>query len=399
MRKSLTLAVLLLTAYGTWLFTSHSDPVRQFRSCDLTVYRAAGMCVRNAQDPYVEECLSRAAKAMDLTYLSGTLYRYPPPLAACLSVIPPPNSIAWFGVMASLFLLAMVFLAQLFPSRPLWVIPIATLFPPVLFDLFVGQLNLALLASLVLLMYALRWERSWVGVFFGFALAMKPLLWPVVMVLLGARQWRPLAAMALGFCMASAAGIILWPEGWMAYLAGPAFPFPTLRPEDAHTVNQSLQAGILRLTTETRWSSPLVPLPGLAAIAGHIIMWGTLCFSLFLGWRAPLQINIPLAGCLAVMASPLAWEPVFVLTLPAMYVAFERCPAGWARVGVIAATLLLIGQRALDFFANNPEAYPWLRTWGPTSLAMWGNLLLVGLLCFDALSLRLDESQAMSPSP
>ena len=395
MRKALVLAALLLAAYGTWLFTSHSAPIQQFRSCDLTVYRAAGMCVRNAKNPYVEECLSRQATAMGWTYLQGTLYRYPPSIAAYFSVIPPPTSIAWFVAMASLFLLALVFLARLFPSKPLWVIPVAALFPPVLFDLFVGQFNLALLASLVLLMYALRHERSWVAMFFGIALAIKPLLWPVVMVLLAARQWRILTAVALGFCVASAVGIVLWPDGWAAYLTGPAFPFPALKPEDAHTANQSLQAGLLRLTTETRWSSPLVPLPGLAAAAGQIVMWGTLCFSLFLGWRATLTVAVPVAACLAVMASPLSWEPVFVLTLPAIYLAFEHHPAGWARIWVITATLLLMGQRGLDFFANNPEAHPWMRIWGPTSLAMWGNLLLMGLLCFDAVSSRLSKSPTL----
>lgn len=132
-------------------------------------------------------------------------FRYAPGVAVLFSALaplsPPAARLAWMLVIVGAVLAIRALLARRFGARAWWAAPVAilALASPLVFELQYGQVNVVLLA-MVVLAFALEdaGHPAWAGALLAFPVAAK--VAPLVLGLewLARRRWRALAGMALG---------------------------------------------------------------------------------------------------------------------------------------------------------------------------------------------------------
>ena len=289
---------------------------------DLFVYRYGGRAVLDGLPLYEAD-----------DPVTGYPFTYPPFAAVVmvpLALIPVWLSAALWtatsvGAMAAVVVVARRALGQ---TTPGWLVALLTAaavaLEPVWQNLSFGQVNVLLM--LAVLVDLVGPQRRWSGVLVGIAAGVKltPLLFVVLLVLIGRRTaaGRALVAfagtVALGFAVIPGPAASYWTEGLFdASRVGP--------PALAH--NQSVYGALSRLLdgepSTLLWLAVAGPLAlAVLLLAAH-------------RWRAGERV---LGTCLAALAmliaSPVAWSHHWVWAVPVALVLWER--SRWVGVAWVA---------------------------------------------------------------
>lgn len=290
---------------------------------DLQVYRAGGEHVL-AGEPL---------------YGGGVLLTLPfvyPPTAALLfvplSVLPlTVLKIVW----TAMSLAAIGYVVRRCGAGTGWsviaLVAVATWLDPVRTTLYLGQINLLLLALVVGDVLGRPGSR-WRGVGVGAAAALKltPLLFVGYLLLIGRIR---AAVTALGvFAATVALGFVLAPADSATYWLGGTFLAADRISPPAATTNHSLNGLLARTFGEV----PVAYLIGAAALVG------------LTGWLARRAhrsgddlLAVTLCGLCTAAVAPFAWSHHWVWTVPLLVLVVAR-QAWWALAGLLVATLAVI---------------------------------------------------------
>lgn len=224
-----------------------------------TLYDAhAYWLAANAEHPYA----TTIEAGFDDT-VSPYKYRYPPPLA---QVLAPAGLLPWpvFGGLWVAFLFA-VFLVL--AGR--WA-PLVLLFPPVLGELYFGNINLLLALAIVL---GMRWPAAWAFVLLTKATPGVGLLWFAFR-----QEWRSLAVAVTAtigvavISLALAPG--LWEEFWQALVvqAPAAVDVPPLAIQVSLPIRLAISVAVVfwAARTDRAWLVPVAALVAAPAIWGMV---------------------------------------------------------------------------------------------------------------------------------
>ena len=284
---------------------------------DLEVYRAGGQFLLDGRGLY------DGGVVLDLLP-----FVYPPVAAvlfAPLALLPLPLlKVLWTALGVALLAHLAWRMTNSMPAVVL-VTALATWLDPVRTTLYLGQINIVLLA-LVLLDLLGRRDSRWRGVGVGLAAAIKltPLLF--VAYLLVRRRFRAAATAVATFTAASLAGFALAPADSVTYwLHGTFAAADRISPVDS-TANHSLNGLLTRLDLD-----PLY-LVG-AAVLVVVTLW--------VARRCDELLAVSLVGLCSAAAAPFAWSHHWVWVVPLLVaLAAQRA---WVPVGVVlAATLAVI---------------------------------------------------------
>lgn len=284
---------------------------------DLEVYRAGGRFLLDGLPLYA------GGVVLDLPFV------YPPIAAvlfAPLSLLPlPVLKVAWTALGVAL-LGHLAWRTTRSTAAVVLVTALATWLDPVRTTLYLGQINIVLLA-LVLLDLLGRRDSRWRGVGIGLAAAIKltPLLF--VAYLLVRRRFRAAATAMATFTAASLAGFALAPADSVTYwLHGTFAAADRISPVDS-SANHSLNGLLTRL---------LGPNP-LYVIGAAVLVVATL----WLARRGDELLAASLVGLCSAAAAPFAWSHHWVWVVPLLVALVAR--RDWVPVGVVlVATLAVI---------------------------------------------------------
>lgn len=285
---------------------------------DLHVYRYAGQAVLDGTHVYDAD-----------DPVTGLPFTYPPFAAVVmvpLALVPGWLAAALWTAMSVACVAAAVVVVRHADGRtaPGWLVALvgaaAIGMEPVWQNLTFGQVNAILM--LALLVDLVRPERRWSGVLVGVVAGLKltPLVFVVLLVLVGRRTSAGRAVMAfaatvaVGFVAMPAASASYWTDDLLvASRVGP--------PELAH--NQSVVGALTRLLDEP--PSTLLWLCVAGPIALAVLVVGVL------RWRRgdPL-LGVCLAAMAMLLASPIAWSHHWVWAVPVAVVLWDR--SRWAAV-------------------------------------------------------------------
>ncbi|MGQ0778498.1 MAG: glycosyltransferase 87 family protein [Pseudonocardiales bacterium] len=345
---------------------------------DLAVYQAGGQAWLDARPLY------EGAFPMPLGI--SLPFTYPPFAALCFSVLALVPHVA-LAVVFSVGSFAALLVAVRATGAALWrdfgwphaalIGCLAVAFEPVWKTLLLGQVNLYLMAIVVVDLLAVRAGR-YRGFLIGLAAAIK--LTPAVFLLYLAagRQWRAIVNAVVAFAACTALAALIRPRDSVTYW------FTTLLDPGrigglAYTGNQSVRGALHRLglsaATERTWW---------VAVGGLVIVLGGLAA---LRWRRagqdpPALITIAMVGLLV---SPVAWSHHWVWLVPALLVLAhlamqQRSRLLAATTGLIAVTALVAAHQLLPQEDDRELAWSlWQHLLGNSYLWL-GLLLLVVLL-------------------
>ena len=207
-------------------------------------------------------------------------YKYPPPLA---QVLAPLHAIgvpwpAFFGAWTALLLVSLAWMGRR------WTL-LFLLFPPVLGELWLGNLNILLGLAVVI---GMRWPAAWAFVVLTKITPGIGLLWFVVR-----REWRQLAVALAATAAISLVSLVLAPDLWSGFLEAS-------KTQLAATVDVPRQA------------AP-IPLPLRLVVSAVLVVWGARTDR---AWVLPIAVGLSVPflwwNAIAVMvaAVPLAgWRP------------------------------------------------------------------------------------------
>ncbi|MFC7495282.1 MULTISPECIES: glycosyltransferase 87 family protein [unclassified Nocardioides] len=298
---------------------------------DLFVYQHAGRSVLDGlpvygvRDPVMDLPFTYPPFAAVLMVPLGAL-----PTWAAGALVTGASAAALAGVVHSL---------RRAQGRPLGPWPVVVLclgalaMEPVWQNLVFGQLNILLM--LAVLVDVLRPERRFSGVLVGIAAGVKltPLVFVVLLLLLGRRAAAGRAALA--FAGTVAVGFLVMPGQASAYwtdrLVDPERIGP---PALAH--NQSIDGALTRLLDGPPPTLLWVAVAGPVALA---VLWTAARW-----WRDDRVLGACLAGLAMLLASPVAWSHHWVWAVPLTLVLWERsrwAGVAWAAVFVARPMLWL----------------------------------------------------------
>ncbi|MDO5511200.1 glycosyltransferase 87 family protein [Corynebacterium sp.] len=274
---------------------------------DIDVYRAGAQAFLDGDNLYTRD-YRVGGTTLPFTY---------PPLAALLFV---PLTWVPYGValvtwtVASVVLLWWCLVIVVRHAVPgahhrviaTWILPLALLSEPVRETLAFGQINIILMA-LVLVDTLTR--RPWLprGVLIGLAAAIKLTPAVFILVFLVRRQWRDAAvtfAFGVGFTLAAA--LVSWGNSWTYWLE-------TLTDTgriggEAYASNQSIRGVLARLAEPGERADSLLWL---------VLVIGALGLVVAAMWRARTMLaTVLLASTVALVCSPVSWSHHWVWLIP-----------------------------------------------------------------------------------
>lgn len=191
---------------------------------------------------------------------------------------------------------------------------------PFLATLGLGQIYGFLTAGLTLCWLAGR--RNWIvveGIALGLVVALKPSLFPLLLLPAVRKKWRTLWAALSAVLLGSLVGVLA---------AGPS-SLPTWlllvlsKPFETYFDNASLPATIVRLATRTDWGRPVVELPIVV-----VLVFAYILASVIVGvtvWQIGRVESEEMCGlwaltAAALLVSPLTWHNYLVLLAPGVLV-------------------------------------------------------------------------------
>ncbi len=365
-------AVALIAAAAALAGWLHSDLT------DLHVYRHAGQALLDGLSPYAAD-----------DPVTGLPFTYPPFAAVVmlpLAALPAQAAAAvWTATsVAALAAVVVIALREVHVDARGWLVAAlvigALALEPVWQNLSFGQVNLVLMAAVVVDLT--RPDRRFSGVLVGLAAALKltPLVFVVLLLLVGRRGAAGraaltfLATIAVGFAIAPGAAASYWTLGLLdADRVGP--------PWLAH--NQSAYGVLTRLLGESPsvllWLGIALPLGG-AALLVAAAWWR----------RGERLLGTGIAGLAMLLASPVSWSHHWVWAVPVAV-------ALWPHARGLAAAWTAV-------FVARPVLWP---PWGERRELAWGFvdhlvgnayvLAAVGLVIWAAARLA-QESVEPDPS-
>jgi alpha-1,2-mannosyltransferase len=212
-------------------------------------------------------------------------------------------------------------------------VAVATWLDPVRTTLYLGQINLLLLALVVGDVLGRR-DSRWRGVGVGLAAALKltPLLFVWYLLLVGRIR---AACVALGvFAATVALGFVLAPADSVAYWLQGRFAAADRISPPAATTNHSFNGLIARAFGETTWAYLLGALVLVAATA-----W----VALRVHRRDQELLAVTLCGLCTAAVAPFAWSHHWVWTVPLLVLVGHQAVVrgGWRPVVLLAGLLVV----------------------------------------------------------
>lgn len=325
---------------------------------DSAVYRSGALAVLHGE-PLYERLAATPDWSPDLPFA------YPP--FAALLFLPLavlPTQLAW-GVVAALTASALGVVVRLTsPGLRAWWL-LLPLLEPVWRTVALGQVNVLLMALVVVDVVALRGSR-WSGVLVGLAAAVKltPLVFVLHLVVTGRRAD---ALRAVGaFTAAGLAGLVLLPGDSLRFWAS-----AVLGANDALANgwwgNQSLHGLVHRLAA--------VPAAPLLVVGTAVCLVAAALLARTLDRRADVVGALLVTAFCGLLVSPISWTHHWVWVVPLCGLAVRR-GAPWAAVAVAA----LFGGWA---FALVPRDHGRELGWTPLE-SLLGNAYVLGALAAGA---------------
>lgn len=293
---------------------------------DLHVYRYGGHGLLDQWQVYADD-----------DPVTGYPFTYPPFAAivmAPLTLLPGWLAAAlWTAASAACLAAAVLVVRRSLGVRtPDWLLVLvcagSLALEPVWQNLSFGQINLILM--LAVLVDLVRPERRWSGVLVGIAAGVKltPLVFVVLLVLVGHRGAAARASLA--FAGTVLVGLVAVPGATTYWTEGLLEPARVGPPALAH--NQSVYGALTRLLGETPPTWLWVAIAGPVAVALVIVAaaW----------WRRGERVLGICLGALAMLlASPVSWSHHWVWAVPVALVLWER-----TRVGAVLWTAVFVAR-------------------------------------------------------
>jgi alpha-1,2-mannosyltransferase len=333
-----------------------TDPV------DLTVYRDGGLIVRHIR-PYYDP--SAGAPLYDWGgYSSLALkFTYTPFAAIAFAVISfIPSAPLWVmsvivNMLALVAALWFTFWGLGYTDRrvrlgaTLLAAAITFWLQPVVRTVYLGQINLILMAAIIWDMCQPREGRWWKGALTGVAAGIK--LVPLIFIpyLLVTRRFREAAMTAAGFLATVGIGFAVLPSDsakW--WLHGMFFSDGTRAGFTGWAGNQSLRAIITRLSGsiaagETTWIAASVVAAALGLTAAAVLERT--------GHRLPAVLTAALTGLLV---SPISWDHHWVWAAPAVAVAGHYAVRCWPTARRRAWSFAALAAGLIVIYGAWPDA-------------------------------------------
>jgi hypothetical protein len=326
-----------------------------------------------------------------------------PPLAGLLS-LPlgllsyQQASLVWL-VFQSACMVAALFLILRWLRKPIEPLPVffilflALGFAPVVYELRYGQLNACMLLLLVGSWLALQGRRERLGgALLGGAIALKWIVWPIVLFLMLRRKWKSVMAAAAVLSATNILAILVL--GFDVLKDYYLKIVPSASYVRTFEYNLSASALGLHLFSELGWHHRLIPLwhsPTLAMVSSYLITLAVLLIGLGMALRASsFDTAFGLLTGVSILASPVAWSHYLLLAAITLAILVCRLSAlGFPRR--LSAWLffllcpLLITSKAYEMLLGiiaeekTPEGIP-VVAFVPGLLLMLPTASLIGLL-------------------
>jgi alpha-1,2-mannosyltransferase len=259
-------------------------------------------------------------------------------------------------------------------------VAVATWLDPVRTTLYLGQINVVLLA-VVLGDVLGRRDSRWRGVGVGLAAAIKltPLLFVLYLLLVG--RVRAALTAAGTFVAAVAVGFLVAPADSAAYWLRGTFAAADRISAVAATTNHSLNGLLARTLGESR---------ALYLAGAALLVAGALALAVRAHRRGDELLGVTLVGLCTCAVAPFAWSHHWVWVLPLLVVLVHR--AAWVMVsGTLIATVAVI--TALPGPAVGPIPRTGLISlWPDTYMALFVAVLAWALTCSRVPLLQPDRS-------
>ncbi|OXM68174.1 glycosyltransferase 87 family protein [Amycolatopsis thermalba] len=317
---------------------------------DSAVYRAGALTFLHGDAVYTPERLSTLPSWVSLPFT------YPP--AAALLFVPLaalPSGLTW-GVLAAASVLSLAVVIRVSGRFRGWAVAGLTVaalgLEPVWKTIFLGQINLVLLALVVLDVLVLAGSR-WSGVLIGVAAAVKltPLIFVAHLFVTG--RWRD-GLRALGtFAGLQILMFALMPGDAARYWAEAAF--------DPHRVggvswifNQSLGGLVNRLSHEASWSTAVAL--GIGAVLAVPAVW----LVRRLHRRGETLAALLVTAFLGLLVSPVSWSHHWVWAVPLIVLLASTARWVWAGLVTVffaSCVVMLVPNGGDTEFGWGPELF------------------------------------------
>lgn len=233
----------------------------------------------------------------------------------------------------------------------------AVAWPPVLFDLSLGQLMLPQLLLLTLAWLALKSERDLTGgLLLGITISIKLIVWPVLILLIIRKRFSAALAATGVFALTNLIALLLMG-------VHPVFTYYLQTGGEVASIysnnvfNFSAWSTGARLFAGTRtlepWfhTSPLIDAPTLVPLTSMACVVAILGYAFFVALKSQVfETSFAVLICASIVLSPVAW--IFYLTLLIPSFAILRRSVDWQTRGTIILCLIapLVSQTVLPLF-------------------------------------------------
>ena len=376
---------------------------------DSAVYRSGAVALLTGEPLYDNDFLSAEPPWARLPFT------YPP--TGALLFVPLAlfaTQVSW-GVLGALSVLSLALVVrvaiQVLPTRPTWLTPARTTvlltvlalgLEPVWRTLFLGQINLILMALVVVDVLVLGRSRHFGGVLVGVAAAVKltPLIFVPHLWLIG-RRADAVRAVAT-FALLQALIFVIIPHDfrrfWSVAVTNPERTGPTF-----WAGNQSLNGLLLRLTDLAPWALA-------AAICVGAVLAVPAVYLVRRFHRAGQALPALLVSAFfGLLLSPVTWSHHYVWVVPLVVLLLsrlpDRLPDGWARVRTLSglgtvvlvfASCVLLIMRTSD--PNRPAGEKPELEWTPPEVVLGSAYLLVPLVAGVLVLTRIRRRRAVTTS-
>jgi alpha-1,2-mannosyltransferase len=348
---------------------------------DSAVYRAGALTVLRGEPLYDPAPLSALPSWVLLPFT------YPPAAALLFAPLAAvPAGLAW-GVVAAASVLAVAVAVRVAAGsvrgRPAWltrwpaVLGLTVLglaLEPVWKTLFLGQVNLILLAPIVVdLLVLARRDSRWAGVLVGVAAAVKltPLIFIPHLLLTG--RWRAALRALTTFVLLQGLMFLLIPRDaaryWTEAAADPD------RVGSVHWIfNQSLHGLVSRASGQAPWSL------GLAVGIGLLLALPSVWLVRRLHRRGEDAAALLVTAFLALLVSPVSWTHHWVWAVPLITVLVAK--RNWVAA---AAVTVLFGCCVVMLVPNGGTAE---FEWGPVASVLGNAYVVAAALGIAGVAIR-----------